>query len=221
MKNVLGNRIKVLRSEKRISQAELSRAMGKSDSVSRMWELGKSNPDLETIVALAKYFNCSTDFLLGLSNFASFEDKVSFEALIKRLYDLILSVPKNVQFTIYDCLENMSELYLCNRGEEGYKEPTIDLYKGFSDFILACKEVIIISIAVTDNDPYVEWGINKEQQIYYYEKLIKAYEALSRAISILKNLIINEFDFLRIVDTLNEELRDEEDEESKEAPDAP
>ena len=32
-----------------------------------MWELGKSEPDIGTIIKLAKYFNVSLEYLLGVS----------------------------------------------------------------------------------------------------------------------------------------------------------
>lgn len=54
-----------------MSQAELSKIFGKTDSVSRMRELGKTNPDADTLAKLADYFNVTTDYLLGLSDYPS------------------------------------------------------------------------------------------------------------------------------------------------------
>ena len=71
--------LKRLRQEKGLTQAALSAHFGKSDSAVRMWEIGKAQPDLNTLIKLADYFNCSTDYLLGLSDikFLSSYDKDS------------------------------------------------------------------------------------------------------------------------------------------------
>lgn len=32
------------------------------------WKSGKSNPNAEALIKLAKYFNCSVDYLLGITD---------------------------------------------------------------------------------------------------------------------------------------------------------
>lgn len=61
----VGYRIKQLRKAKGITQKELAKRMNKSESTVRMWELEKSEPDLETVTKLAEYFSVSTDYLMG------------------------------------------------------------------------------------------------------------------------------------------------------------
>ena len=60
----VGERIKQLRHSQNITQKELSEVLSKSESTVRMWELGKSEPDLETLKKLAHYFKVSIDYLL-------------------------------------------------------------------------------------------------------------------------------------------------------------
>ena len=62
----IGERLRELRTEHNISQMELSRATGLSQSSIARWELGKSEPTASAIIALAKYFKESADYLLGL-----------------------------------------------------------------------------------------------------------------------------------------------------------
>lgn len=52
---------------KKMTQAELGKVVFKGESTVRMWELGKSEPDAETIKTLADYFNVSVDYLLGIN----------------------------------------------------------------------------------------------------------------------------------------------------------
>jgi len=58
-------RLITLREERKLSQAEVSRALGISRSGFSMYELGEREPDMETVRKLASYFNVTTDYLLG------------------------------------------------------------------------------------------------------------------------------------------------------------
>lgn len=60
----IGERIKKLRLQWGLTQRELSEIVNKSESAVRMWELGKSEPDIETINMLAKVFVVTTDQIL-------------------------------------------------------------------------------------------------------------------------------------------------------------
>ncbi|MDE6059742.1 MAG: helix-turn-helix domain-containing protein [Clostridia bacterium] len=59
-------RLKELRTEKGFSQMELAKATGISAGAIGFWETGKRIPNALAIIALAKYFNVSTDYLLGV-----------------------------------------------------------------------------------------------------------------------------------------------------------
>ena len=61
-----GDRIKELRKEWNMSQMALSEATGISQSAIAKWELDKTEPTASALIALAKFFNESVDFLLGL-----------------------------------------------------------------------------------------------------------------------------------------------------------
>lgn len=65
---VIADRIKELRTEKGISQEELAKATGLSSSSIARWELEQSEPTASAIIALAKYFNESADYLLGMKD---------------------------------------------------------------------------------------------------------------------------------------------------------
>lgn len=66
--NELGTKIKELRLEQKISQRQLGAVLGFSNQAISAWESGLREPDCDSIVKLAKYFNVTTDYLLGLSN---------------------------------------------------------------------------------------------------------------------------------------------------------
>lgn len=62
------SRIKELRLENGLTYAQLASEFGKSEGAIRAWESGRTNPDIDTVIALAKKFNVSTDYLLGTSD---------------------------------------------------------------------------------------------------------------------------------------------------------
>ena len=59
------NRLRELRIEHNLSQMQLSLKTGLSQSAIAKWELGKTEPTATAIITLAKFFNETTDYLLG------------------------------------------------------------------------------------------------------------------------------------------------------------
>lgn len=58
-------RIKELRSQRKLSQRELGRALNLSNASIAMYETGKRTPDIETLEAICDYFNVTMDYMLG------------------------------------------------------------------------------------------------------------------------------------------------------------
>ncbi len=65
-------RLKELREKKEMSQRELAKIIQLSPSTVAMYELNRRSLDNDTIIKLANFFNCSTDYLLGKSETYSF-----------------------------------------------------------------------------------------------------------------------------------------------------
>ncbi len=63
--NYLGKTIKELRSEEGISQRELGVRLNVCNQTVSFWESGQREPDLDTLLKIANYFQVSTDYLLG------------------------------------------------------------------------------------------------------------------------------------------------------------
>lgn len=60
--------LKELRLEKNISQQTLAKAIGVTQKAIDFWEKGINEPKASFIIALAKYFNVTTDYILGVEN---------------------------------------------------------------------------------------------------------------------------------------------------------
>ena len=70
MKQILfAERLKSLRLEEGLTQTELATATGLSQSAITAWEVGTNSPTAKAIVLLAEYFNVTTDYILGVSDF--------------------------------------------------------------------------------------------------------------------------------------------------------
>ncbi len=61
--------VKNLRKEKNITQEQLASIVGCSRSTIAMWEAGKSKPGQDGLRKMADYFEVSTDYLLGLTDY--------------------------------------------------------------------------------------------------------------------------------------------------------
>ncbi len=66
--DIFAERLKELRTEKGLSQAQLAKETKLSCAAICYWETEKRIPNALAIIALAKYFNVTTDYLLGVSD---------------------------------------------------------------------------------------------------------------------------------------------------------
>ena len=57
-----------MRIAKGVTQDEVANALSVSNKTISKWENGTSSPSLSMLVSLAKYYNVSTDTLLGLED---------------------------------------------------------------------------------------------------------------------------------------------------------
>lgn len=61
-------RLKELREEKGLSQRQLAREIQATQANISRWEKGTQDPSTEWIILLAKFFDVSTDYLLGVED---------------------------------------------------------------------------------------------------------------------------------------------------------
>lgn len=65
---IFAERLKELRLEMGLSTTKLGEAIGVSNVAISRWERELRIPNIENLVALAKFFKVSTDFLCGLED---------------------------------------------------------------------------------------------------------------------------------------------------------
>ena len=66
--NKFAERLKDLREERNITQYELAKQTGISAACINRWEKNLRLPNIDSIIILCKFFNCSADYLIGLED---------------------------------------------------------------------------------------------------------------------------------------------------------
>jgi len=66
--DIFAVRLKELRTEKGCTQKQLASAINTTDDSIFSWEKGRSQPSFDALRALCKYFEVSSDYLLGLED---------------------------------------------------------------------------------------------------------------------------------------------------------
>ena len=85
----LPEKIKQLREQLGMTQTELAKTLQLTRSSVNGWEMGLSMPSTSMVVELAKVFNVSTDYLLGLDKNASLNISGLSEKEVAILCDLV------------------------------------------------------------------------------------------------------------------------------------
>ena len=61
-----GERLRTLRQERNIGQIELAKRLDVGKSIISLWEQDKCEPTLSKLIAMAKFFGVTIDYLAGL-----------------------------------------------------------------------------------------------------------------------------------------------------------
>lgn len=92
---MVSDRIKSLREQNSMTQAELARKLHVTRSSVNAWEMGISVPSTALLIELANLFHVSTDFLLGVKGTATLDVSHLNDReilLIQQLIDYFLSM---------------------------------------------------------------------------------------------------------------------------------
>lgn len=112
---MIGKRLRLLRTERKITQEELGKVLGVGKTTISQYESETRKPDAEMLRRIAEYFNVSVDYLLGL-----IDEKVSF------LKENIPTYNKQVAHRTDDPLSELPEE--ARRSLEEFKEYILKKY---------------------------------------------------------------------------------------------
>lgn len=66
--NKFNQKLKELREENKLLQKQLAAELGVSQVTIARWETASREPSFDDLIKIAKYFNVTTDYLLGLED---------------------------------------------------------------------------------------------------------------------------------------------------------
>lgn len=104
-------RLKELREERRLSQDGLALKLNVSQSTISAYEVGDRTPDLETLIAIAQFFNVSLDYLAGQTDLKQQirqSDLTSTELEHLRIYRQLSDIDKEKINAYIDGLQSRS-----------------------------------------------------------------------------------------------------------------
>lgn len=115
-----------LRKERGLTQEEMAKAINRKRSTYSGYETEGKEPDIDTICLLAKFFEVSTDYLLGYSDERDhteqvfFNDKINFERHFK-------AMPANLRPVVSKCFDSF--YLLLNRDMRLARPERLRLYE--------------------------------------------------------------------------------------------
>ncbi|SEG10077.1 DNA-binding transcriptional regulator, XRE-family HTH domain [Caloramator fervidus] len=77
--SLFSERLKKLREEKSVSRNELAEELNVSTQTIANYENGNREPNFDNLIKLADYFKVTTDYLIGRSDFRTWEEEIEFK----------------------------------------------------------------------------------------------------------------------------------------------
>ncbi|MBO8128970.1 MAG: helix-turn-helix transcriptional regulator [Peptococcaceae bacterium] len=95
---MLASRLRLLRTKKGLSQRELAKLIKIAPSTLAMYEVGKREPDYNTLEKIADFYGVTTDYLLGRTdnpkgNVDEYDPKLKKALEDPAITDLLMKVP--------------------------------------------------------------------------------------------------------------------------------
>lgn len=111
---MIGDKLKKLRQGKKLTQTEFADKIGISRGTYAHYEINKRHPDYQTLIKIAKFFDVSTDYLLGVTDNPS-RDENKEQKLKEFLeqpgvpYDENTYIPEEKLKALRELLESVAE----------------------------------------------------------------------------------------------------------------
>lgn len=186
IKQIIGQRINTVLAIRNIKQKDLANAIGVSDNIISYYVSGKRTPNTEQIIAISKYLDVSSDYLLGLSDVQS--ANIELKAICKYT-GLSEQALQGITNTMQKAI-NFDDIFIDNHLE--FDEPQILLDNNIIDkekFDIICSEFTQTSIALTEKNIYNKLFSLSPNQIRVITSLRNVITA-----KLKKNIVLRQFE---------------------------
>ena len=99
--------LKKLRQDKKLTQAELAKKIGVTQSTIAGIEIGRREPSIELMTQLAEYFDVSVDYLLGIKETDDKEESLVKDLLVHLYNAGLIKDINNIDETTTDMIMSM------------------------------------------------------------------------------------------------------------------
>lgn len=182
---IFSERLKNLRDEKNVLSKDLAKDLNITESKLSYYMNGKE-PNFETLVKIADYFNVSTDYLVGRTHLKNYEDKNLQEIILGDLPFEALTVKQNdeymkIQTTVQRLLKNIFGTVYIQDNEE----------KLCIDSELINASINILSDILTDIIDMRTKNIENKQLFVYLRSTCIMPTFIKYALELLVNMSLN------------------------------
>ncbi len=134
-----GNRLKTLREQQGIKQGQFADMIGISRQSMSNYESGKHSPDVDVIIKMAHALNCSTDYLMGLTEHSNSSKQIEFDESISKLAEMLFSIPEPVRIHWLDIFVSTAKWVGKDlNGKAQFHHSAITFFNAFSSLIDSC-----------------------------------------------------------------------------------
>ena len=175
------NRIKQLRTEKRMRQTELAKILKIGQATMSNWETGRSEPDYDALIEMSEIFGTSIDYILGNSDIKkapsledaglSAEEAVIENADFVRYIVIFRGSSFSFSYTFPTFIKILYDIFSAIIFYEAYFLHKHSIVTSISDSLTACNRLY----SITHHIKNVNKNIDKPLSFAYYYVTVLLY----------------------------------------------
>lgn len=129
---MLGDRLKVLRASRKLTQEELAEKIGVTRGTYAPNEINKRQPDYDTLVKIAKFFDVSTDYLIsGHNNITISGQQINLSEEEYKIFEELKKHPILFHDLAKDPEKKIKELIRLQKARDMFLKEDDDEKKGY------------------------------------------------------------------------------------------
>jgi transcriptional regulator with XRE-family HTH domain len=151
LSKTIGQRLRELRkTHEGIGQADIAAEIGVTKQAVNSYENGRRIPDLPILIAFAERYGCSMDYLFGLSDKPTREDKeLSDVPYVQRFFESLQKLSDNERARLLESVTNMTDSLALDKVNPRRRE----FIKSITELNTACAEYVAMSGEAAEGIP--------------------------------------------------------------------